>query len=206
MHFLLDYETIGQNVFNIPVINCSCVMFDWNRFTSDNPYTFKGLLSEIKTFKVSIIDQVKNHKRSYKDSDLDWWQKQSHEVCKQLKPSVEDLTLKGYIDSIISYIGDIKVDYWWSRANSFDPVILQRDFNTVYPNRDLNDHLKFWNVRDVRTYIDTNFRFKLKRNTFCPYEDEEKWKEEFQTHNSAHDVAADILRLQMIERCINNEG
>jgi hypothetical protein len=62
--------------------------------------------------------------------------------------------------------------------------------------------LPFWAVRDVRTYLDTRFDFKLKRNSFCPIDDEMKWDRIFIKHNSAHDVAADVLRMQKVERLL----
>jgi hypothetical protein len=58
-HFILDYETMGQDVFKVPVINCSYFIFDWDRFTSDEPYTFNELIKSIKFDKMQVEPQVK---------------------------------------------------------------------------------------------------------------------------------------------------
>ena len=67
---------------------------------------------------------------------------------------------------------------------------------------ELNQYLPYYNVRDIRTYIDAKFDFKGKNN-IVPLADEEYWNEAFVAHNSSHDVAADILRLQTIYRLEN---
>ena len=68
----------------------------------------------------------------------------------------------------------------------------------------LNEYLMFWRVRDTRTFIDAKFDFKTK-NGFVPVSDEAYWSEAFKEHDSIHDIAADILRLQAIHRAENDE-
>ena len=52
-HLIFDFETLGQDVFEIPVLDCSYMIFDWDRFTSDNPYTLNELVSLAQKDKVS---------------------------------------------------------------------------------------------------------------------------------------------------------
>jgi hypothetical protein len=63
--------------------------------------------------------------------------------------------------------------------------------------------LKFWKVRDVRTHIDAKFNYTT-RSGFVPVADEDYWNKAFIAHDSTHDVAADILRLQAIHRAEND--
>jgi hypothetical protein len=60
LHFILDYETIGQDVFKAPVVNCAYYLFDWERLTSDNPYTFQELIAEIRQDKFKIREQIED--------------------------------------------------------------------------------------------------------------------------------------------------
>lgn len=203
-HFIFDYETIGQDVFKIPVVNCAYYVFDWDRFTSAHPYTFNELIGNIRFTKLDIKHQITDYGRSYNKRDIDWWMSLPDHVKSQLKPSSNDKTVPEFINEIYFYLkSEGKLSRWWSRSNTFDPVILARDFEESGVGRDKMDEvLKFWLVRDVRTYIDTQFDFAKVKNGFCPIEDEALWAKQFEEHNSIHDLAADILRFQKIERAI----
>ena len=174
-HFILDMETIGQNVFKCPIINCSYVVFDWDRFTSSNPYTFEELLGMIKMDKLHIQDQINTYGASFKKSDLEWWQGLDKRAQEQLKPSSQDITSEQFIAYLITYLkkelGSQPIKRWWSRANCFDPVILERVLFSIKDEeraQQLRSILKFWLIRDVRTYIDVRFEFNAKHNGFCP--------------------------------------
>lgn len=202
LQFALDMETMGQSIFVSPVINVSYVIFDWDVFTSDTPYTFKQLIEMMQFAKIDVAEQCKMGCRFTKD-DLKFWEDLPPEARKQAKPSADDISVKKFVSDLSSYIGNKNIKRWWSRANCYDPVILQRMFDEVSSNAALNNVLPFWKVRDIRTYIDTRFDFKLKKNSFCPIDDEALWDQYFIQHNSTHDVAADILRMQKIERAIH---
>ena len=66
----------------------------------------------------------------------------------------------------------------------------------------MNEYLRWWRVRDIRTWIDAKFDFSTK-NGFVPIADVEYWENTFIGHDSTHDVAADVLRLQAIHRAEN---
>lgn len=208
-HFILDYETIGQDIFSAPVVNCSYFVFDWDRFTSDNPYTFNELVQSIKLAKFDLKWQAE-HGYTFKAEDLDWWKEQGAEALKQLAPSADDITITLFCSNLYDYIlaeakGGVKG--WWSRSNSFDPIFLARNFRDFSSREKLDFILPYWLVRDTRTYIDTRFDFKLKKNAFIPIDDKELWEKHFVHHNSIHDLAADILRLQRLERVVHlDEG
>jgi len=199
-HFILDYETIGQDVFKAPVVNCSVFLFDWARFVSSNPYTFEELIEEIIFTKFKLEEQVKAGYK-FKDEDLKFW-KDIGEI-RQCLPSEDDVSVEDFVHSLYDYVLPCKINRWWSRSNTFDPILLHRNFRDHSSREKLDKILPYWKVRDIRTYIDTQFDFKNKVNGFCPQDDEEDWNKKFIPHNSVHDVAADILRMQRIDRTIH---
>jgi len=58
-------------------------------------------------------------------------------------------------------------------------------------------------VRDTSTWIDAKLDWP-KANSFVPIHDEKYWDKTFKKHDSIQDIAADILRLQAIERMEND--
>lgn len=199
--FIIDFETIGQNAMKCPIVDAAYVVFDWDRFNS-NPYSFLELTSLVKTDKFDVKDQV-NNGCSFGKDDLAWWQRQSSEAKANLKPSENDLTIEEFSVNIFKYLREVgKVEYWWSRGNTFDPVLLERVMNKLDQHLLMNEYLRWWRVRDIRTWIDAKFDFSTK-NGFVPIADVEYWENTFIGHDSTHDVAADVLRLQAIHRAEN---
>lgn len=203
-HLILDFETLGQDVFEIPILDCSYVVFDWDRFTSDNPYTLEELVGLAQKDKLEMAHQVRDHGARYTQRDLDWWLSQSEDAKKVLKPSPADIRVEVFINNFITYLSNAgKINYWWSRSNTFDPVILSRWAKLLGRRAEVEELLKFWLVRDTRTWIDAKLNFP-KQNGFCPLADEEYWNKTFVKHDSRYDIAADILRLQTIARLEND--
>jgi hypothetical protein len=89
--------------------------------------------------------------------------------------------------------------YWWSRSNTFDPIILYRLATDVNRMDDISNRLKHWNVRDTRTFIDAKLSFAPNVTSFVL----DEWKEKFEAHNSIHDVAIDVMRLQKLTQAEN---
>ena len=110
-----------------------------------------------------------------------------------------DITVKEFVDQFIDLVSEHKISHWWSRGNTFDPPILTRIFDDQGKKNELNKHLKYWAVRDMRTFIDAKLDFP-KENGFPPFEDTVKWEKIFKKHDSSWDVLADMLRLQAIAR------
>lgn len=200
-HCFIDCETLGQPVHNCAVIDFSFFIADAERFISQ-PYTMKDIKS-VKKFKLSVKDQVDNYDwMVYKDT-LDFWQSLPHEARKNIAPKENDLTVKQFIDELISFMNDNgKIDYWWSRSNTFDPVILSRIFDAVQKQDAFKLYFPHWKVRDIRTFIDAKLDFP-KKNGFVPVNDELLWKETFVEHDSSWDVLVDVLRMQKIVRFEN---
>lgn len=203
-HFIYDFETLGQDVFEIPMLDCSYVAFDWDRFTSDNPYTLEELVSLARKDKLEMAHQVREFGAKYVQRDLDWWLSQDEAAKKVLKPSAADVRVEVFIGNFIDYLKSVgKINYWWSRSNTFDPIILQRWAKIVGRKDEIEELLKFWSVRDTRTFIDAKLNFP-KKNGFAPLADEDYWNKTFVKHDSRFDIAADILRLQTITRLEND--
>lgn len=196
--FILDIETIGQNVMVCPIIDVAYTTFDWERFES-NPYSFQELIDTVHVDKFDVSDQMARGCKFTKE-DLKWWENQSKEAKSNLKPSKNDLTYEEFSARLLKYLRDVgKIEYWWSRGNSFDPVLIERVMNSLNQHLLFGEYLRWWRIRDVRTWIDAKFDFTTK-NGFIPVKNVELWNELFVGHDSRHDVAADILRLQCIKR------
>src|SRR5210317_1326467 len=111
-HFIIDFETIGQNVMKCPIIDAAYVAFDWDRFTTD-PYSFEELTSMVHTDKLNVSDQV-GRGCSFGKDDLAWWQQQSDEAKRKIKPSKDDLTIEEFSSNIFAYLRSVgKINYWW---------------------------------------------------------------------------------------------
>ena len=200
---IIDFETMGTEPTNCAVVDVSAMVFDWDRFTSDNPYTTKDIVETVR-FKLSVQDQVKNYDYLVEQSVLEFWSNQSKEVRARVKPRPDDLTVEEFVKRFHDFIIDSGVKHWWSRSNTFDPVILTRLFDSQGKKEHLYGYLKYYLVRDTRTYIDAKFNFENKKNGFCPVADEELWESTFKAHDSSWDILADVLRLQAIIRAEND--
>lgn len=202
---IIDFETMGNNLENhdVAIIDCSAFIFDWERFKI-NPYSFEEIVKKSTRYKLSVKDQVENYSFVVEDGAVKFWSKQSKEVRKRIAPKQTDLTLDEFFSNFSQkfLLDGPKIEYWWSRSNTFDPHIIWRISNIFKKREMLNEYLKFWRIRDVRTYIDAKFDFGT-MNNFVPINDEDYWNKSFQMHNSKHDIAADVLRLQAIHRAEN---
>ena len=200
---IIDFETMGTEPTNCAAVDCSVMVFDWDKMLSDDPYTTRDI-NLTKRFKLSVADQVKNYDYLVEQSVLEFWGEQSKEVRARIKPREDDLTVEEFVKEFHDFIIDAKVQRWWSRSNTFDPVILTRLFDSQGKKEHLYGYLKYYLVRDTRTYIDAKFNFENKKNGFCPVADEQLWESTFKAHDSSWDVLADVLRLQAIVRAEND--
>lgn len=201
--FIFDLETLGANVHICPVVDMAYAVFEWDRFL-DEPYTFEELTQMVHTVKVDVEDQVNNYGCSFKKTDVEWWSKLPKIARDKLKRTKNDLTVVDFCDTIIEFLKDNpKIDYWWSRGNTFDPIIIWRLMNDTNNESTFDRNLKFYKVRDIRTHIDAKLNYET-QNGFIPLADATYWENSFVAHNSTHDVAADILRIQAIHRAEND--
>jgi hypothetical protein len=199
---IVDFETMGKKATKCAVIDCSVMIFDWERFSS-NPYSTDSIV-ETKRFKLSVADQVKNYGWEIEKSTLQFWEEQEPDVRAKITPKKDDLTVKEFVKQFHEFLVESpKIDYWWSRSNTFDPIILSRLFEAEDKLLHLEEYIKYWRVRDTRTHIDAKLNYP-KENGFVPITDEDKWNRVFKKHDSSWDVLADVLRLQQIFRAEND--
>lgn len=196
--FIFDFETFGQETRRCAIINCAFTVFNTDRFISDNPYTYDEILAGVQVLKLDVAKQVADG-YIVEPSSLEFWAKADPEARKQLKPAPNDLTYANFCDKLLSYLNPHKIDYWWSRSNTFDPALLHRMGDDSGYTSKLDYKLKFWKVRDIRTFIDAKTDFSLNFNGFIPVSKAE-WEQKFKLHDSKHDVTADVLRMQKIYR------
>lgn len=200
---IMDMEAFGFDERKCPIIDVSVFCFEWGRFLT-NPYSFNELTRGAKRFKLDVKHQVKEYGYSYSKDDLVFWQDQSKEVRAHIAPKDSDLTVPEFGKQMIAYLKDLPdVSYWWSRGNVYEGANLNRLSRDAGFSEELSQILKFWTMRDTRTHIDAKFDYKV-RNDFVPIKEEGKWNAMFRKHDSIHDIAADVMRLQAIARAEND--
>jgi len=200
----IDFETMGDDVLDpCAAIDMSIIVGDTDKMLSDNPYSCRDVVLA-KRFKLSISDQVTNYGFTVQDSALKFWQEVSPEARKHIKPSKDDLTVEQFINQLITHMNTIgKFDYWFSRGNTFDPIIIQRLFKVVGKTYTFKEYFRFNRVQDMRTHINAKLNNPVTTN-ITPIQDEEFWKSVFVEHDSSWDVLADMLRYQTILRLEND--
>jgi hypothetical protein len=197
---IIDFETMGKDSSKCAVIDMAAYIFDTDKFVSDNPYTINDA-RQAKRFKLAVRPQVQDLGYTIDKDTLDFWQEQELEVRSKIAPRDDDLSVSQFTNQFLGYLNESpKIDYWWSRSNTFDPIILTRLYDSQGSRAQLESKLKYWKVRDLRTFIDAKLNFP-KINGFCPFPDQnDEWEQTFKAHDSSWDVFADVLRLQAIAR------
>jgi hypothetical protein len=196
----IDCETFGDDVLApCAVIDMSVIVGNTDKMLSNNPYTCKDII-HAKKFKLSIKDQVQNYNFVVQDAAMDFWKEVKPEAHKYIKPTPSDLTIEQFISHFIEYMNNVgKIDYWFTRGNTFDPIILQRLFKVVGKTALFKEYFRFNRVQDMRSHINAKLDYPLTTN-LCPIKDEEFWEKVFVPHDSQWDVLADLLRYQTILR------
>ena len=199
----IDCETFGDDVLEpCAVIDMSVLVGDTEKMLSENPYTCKDIVS-VKRFKLSVKDQVQNYGFVVQDSAMKFWQEVSPEARKHIKPAANDLTVEQFLVDFVDYLNGIgKINYWFTRGNAFDPIILQRLFKVVGKTAVFKEYFRFNRVQDMRSHINAKLDYPVTTN-ICPIQDEEFWNKVFVHHDSRWDVLADLLRYQTILRLEN---
>jgi hypothetical protein len=200
---IIDFETFSQEPIDCAVIDCSAIVFSWEKMTSNEPYTLKDI-TNVKRFKLSVKEQIDVYSYKTEERTVKFWQNQPQDIIDLIKPKKSDLTVSEFVKDFHNFLIDSpKIEYWWSRANTFEPIIIRRLFESQKKGLHLDEYLKYWRVRDIRTFVDAKFNFSTK-NAFTPIQDEELWKAVVKEHSSRWDVIADLLRMQAIVRAEND--
>jgi hypothetical protein len=190
---IYDFETLGQDQQNSVVISFAMLSFSENRFTEE-PYTYDELVSSCKYIKFDVEDQVNNFGRTINKETVEWWNSQGAEAKKQIRPSVEDVSIHALYEFIINNCECPKIKKSYTRGNTFDPMFLQ--YLMIQTGH--QDPFHWRTVRDTRSMIEgMSFGMKLD-NGFTPGDLASK----FVKHDPCHDVAMDVMRMQLLAQAI----
>lgn len=208
-HVIFDYETLGvDRLHNVTVLEVSFFTFNEERFL-DRPYTFEEIDKDALTIKMDARQQKEKFNTDHERGAFDFWNQMDDAAKRRtFLPSKNDLTLEETLDKITEYLETNQPKYWWSRSNMFDPVILMGQYDHIGQLSKIKDLLPFYRVRDVRSFIDGYFGIESNGSSFIPVldpKDEPALLSKFDKHYSRHDVAMDVLRLQMIHRNRHNK-
>lgn len=193
--FILDYETLG-NAPEGATVDLACIVFD---FDVHNPPTFADLVYNGTRSKFCLPSQKSfgPYPRTFDKSTMEWWAKQSAEAKAGLMAGPCDVQIDEGLNHILNFIKDKGCDPWktrgWARGMSFDFSILVSQIRQVFKTRETFEiePCKFWNQRDVRTFIEATLM--QDGMTECPLP--KGTLNGFIAHNSVHDCAKDVLMM-----------
>lgn len=190
---IYDFETLSQDQRRGVVTSFAMLSFSEKRYVSD-PYTYEELLDACKYIKFDVQEQVTDFKRTMSKSTIDWWNEQGEEAKKQIKPSKDDVSITAFYDWITSNVDCKSIKKSYTRGNTFDPMFLQ------YMMAQLGnpDPFHWKTVRDTRSTIEgMSFGMELD-NWFMPGD----LKDKFVKHDPRHDIAMDVMRMQLLAQAI----
>lgn len=190
---IYDFETLSQDQRYGVVTSFAMLNFTEKRYI-DNPYTYEELLDNCKYIKFDVEDQVKTFKRTMSKETIDWWNTQGEEAKLQIKPSDNDRSILDLYEWITKNIECGKIKKSYTRGNTFDPMFLQ--YLMVDTSRP--DPFHWGSIRDTRSMIEgMSFGMEL-NNSFMPGDLASK----FVKHNPCHDIAMDVMRMQLLAQAI----
>lgn len=137
----------------------------------------------------NLNEQLVSSKRTISQSTLDWWREQPYENNKHIFLNHDSQNLEKVLTALIDKLNEWKrTGYdlqFYFRGPTFDPVIIKNAFSEY----GLPTPWEYYNVRDVRTYIDA-----LSGDTYG-YLDEHKLSFNHIKHNSLHDAMRDAEQM-----------
>lgn len=197
---IYDFETLSQNPDDGVAVSLAALTYSESRFI-DNPYGYFELVEDAKYVKFAVAEQVRTFGRKIEASTLDWWKKQGADAQAALAPSNIDVTvqfLPEFLQAVVGeqHFGDFNKVY--TRGNTFDPLFLK----SLLKHSDMEDPFNWWALRDTRSFIDGLAYGEGISNKFVP----EGLDELFVAHDPRHDIAMDVMRMQVLVRAINGMG
>jgi hypothetical protein len=186
---IFDFETLSQNPINGALVSCALLTFDMD-ILPVNGYSYEELLSRVKYFKFDVKEQVDRWNRRVDPKTIEWWQQQSKEALATIKPTPDDQPLTEFIPWMENHFVREKIQYVFTRNNTFDPVIVQSvcgDLNLTVP-------YDWWKIRDTKSFIMGLTWGHAIKDSFIPPMAENKYVK----HDPRHDVVLDVARLQTL--------
>ena len=191
---IYDFETLSQDQRRGVVTSFAIISYSEKKFTEGEGYTYEQLLDMCHYIKFDVEDQVKNFSRKISKETVDWWNEQGDEAKKQIRPSALDVSISTLHQFLVDRIDCKNLRKAYTRGNTFDPMFLQyifEDCGQVHP-------FHWRTTRDTRSMIEgMSFGMDID-NDFMPGD----LKELFVKHDPRHDIAMDVMRMQMLAQAI----
>jgi hypothetical protein len=186
---IFDFETLSQNPINGALVSCAMLTFDMDILLL-NGYTYEELLDKVEYFKFDVKNQVEQWNRRVDPKTIEWWQQQSKEALATIKPSKEDQPLPNFMPWFVNNFEHDKLEYVFTRNNTFDPVIIQ----SICSDLTLPIPYDWWKIRDTKSFImGLTWSHRIKDNFIPPMAENKHVK-----HDPRHDVVLDVTRLQTL--------
>lgn len=190
---IYDFETLSQDQQRGVVISLAILSYTESRFAS-NPYTYEELLSNCKTIKFNVEEQVKKYNRTISKETVAWWQQQNKEAQKQLAPSSEDVSIDKLYQFLVDNIDLQNHEKAFTRGNTFDPIFM----DSVLAQCSKVNPMHWGSIRDTRSFIDGLAYGTKLSNKFIP----EGLASKFIPHDPRHDIVMDVMRMQTLVKTI----
>ena len=190
---IYDFETLGQDQLRSVVVSFAMLSFSEKRYI-ENPYSYEELVDSCKYIKFDVEEQTILFNRKISIDTVKWWNSQGAEAKKQIAPREDDKSILELYEFIINNCECPKIKKSYSRGNTFDPMFLQY----LMEQTEHTDPFHWNTVRDTRSMIEgMSFGMNL-NNGFTPSDLVSK----FVKHNPCHDVAMDVMRMQLLAQAI----
>ena len=197
---IYDFETLSQNPDDGVAVSLGALKYSESRFI-DNPYGYLELIECAKYIKFDVAEQVRIFSRKISPDTLNWWKKQGTVAQQALAPSDKDVSIQflpEFLKAVVEEqpFGDFNKIF--TRGNTFDPMFLR----SLLRHSDMEDPFNWWALRDTRSFIDGLAYGEGISNKFIP----EGLDKLFIDHDPRHDIAMDVMRMQMLVRAISGVG
>lgn len=190
---IYDFETLGQDQLRSVVVSFAMLSFSEKRYI-ENPYSYEELVDSCKYIKFDVEEQTILFNRKISIDTVKWWNSQGAEAKKQIAPREDDKSILELYEFIINNCECSKIKKSYTRGNTFDPMFLQY----LMEQTEHTDPFHWNTVRDTRSMIEgMSFGMNL-NNGFTPSDLVSK----FVKHDPCHDVAMDVMRMQLLAQAI----
>ena len=190
MNLIYDFETLSQHPENGPITSIAALVYD-----PEVEYTYSELLGMAHYMKFNVKEQVEVYNRIIDMETVKWWQAQGEKAQKQIRPSSEDVSITELPNFFSAVIGNSKLDKAYTRGNDFDPVFLKTLLSII----NSPPPYSWWIIRDTRSMIEGLSCGSKISSMFIP----EECKDEFVKHDPIHDIAMDVMRMQVLIKAIS---
>lgn len=191
---ICDFETLSNDSMECVAVSVAAYKFNLD---DGDISSFKEIFDQSYYAKFIAKEQKKLGWVVSADT-VEWWKSKGAEAVKNIIPSDDDITLQEFTDGFNDYLSDVKLKRFWVRGSDFDPIILRRIYKQCgFTKNEFDDIIKFWCVRDIRSYIEGALGPTVKTN-FIPDNFKEEDGSFSALHDPRYDIALDVKRLMFI--------